>query len=91
MADKNQWILDEFKLEFDAFGPNKGSYSGSVRFRNGHFESFTLKLDTEMSSKFLALIRGEMRRKLGELSDKLVIGVDACIKNGGYIKPERKE
>lgn len=80
MEDKKEFKLQTFELGFK-YGYKSDNtvdrYEGLVRFSNDERESFTLKLDDDLSFKILEIIN----QKLAENTETLVNNIKSAIKN----------
>ena len=84
MENKENFKLKDFRLEeryiYSIGGGSPGYYEyvGCIEYKNGNSESFTLKLDPELSLKVLDIIKD----KLAENSKQLVKNIQETIDNG---------
>lgn len=85
MTRPDDWHLDEIKLEFQAYGPNKGSYTGSVRFQNGDHESFKFNIRPDMAQRYIDLIADDVVKGAESLGSRLVesLGLSGHIREDG--------
>lgn len=83
MENKENFELKDFRLEkryIYSIGGSPGHYEyvGYIKYENDNDESFTLKLDPELSLKVLDIIKD----KLAENSKQLVKNIQETIDNG---------
>lgn len=83
MENKENFKLKDFRLSKEYIYSSGGSpgyyeYVGCIEYKNGNSESFTLKLDPELSLKVLDIIKD----KLAENSKQLVKNIQETIDNG---------
>lgn len=80
--EDNDWKLKELKIEFKPgyeFQKTKDRYEGKITFRNDQFESFTVKISSEMTKPYLDLIAEEVVKSAGALHNRLK---DSLIRTG---------
>lgn len=76
MSDTNKlpeedWGLNTLELKVGKFGTEKGKVTGKISFINGAAESFYLNLTSEVSNKFLDLIREEVIETTNLLGERI--------------------
>lgn len=69
---RDDWKLDEIKLELETYGENKGKYVGSVRFTNGEHESFKFNIRPEMAEPYINLIAADVVKGAESLGERLI-------------------
>lgn len=82
MENKENFELKDFELRkqytYSPGSPGYYEYVGYIEYGNDNKESFTLKLDPELSFKILDIIKD----KLAENSKQLVKNIQEIIDNG---------
>lgn len=68
-AEKDVWILDEMKIEKKIASDQ---YTGHVRFRNGHWESFQFRIHPDKVKLYIELVGDDLVRSAGRLSEDLI-------------------
>lgn len=76
-----EFQLRDLKIEFNTYGPDKGKYSGTVRFANGLSESFTFRVRPEMAHDYIKLIASDLITSAGKLGDDLITSIGKTIGN----------
>jgi len=69
---KEDWRLYKIELSLGTFGKDKGKYTGTVRFGNGEFESFSFKIRQDMAGKYIALISEDLVKGADNLANSLM-------------------
>ena len=75
MSKRDDWKLKKIELEFNGYGEDKGKYTGSVKFQNGEYESFTFMIRPEMAQSYIDLIASDVVRGASNLADRLLISL----------------
>lgn len=83
MENKENFKLKDFRLEeryIYSIGGSPGYYEyvGYIEYKNNNHESFTLKLDPELSLKILDIIKD----KLAENTKQLIKNIQETIDDG---------
>jgi hypothetical protein len=72
---KDDWQLKKLELEFNRFGEDRGKYTGSIRFQNGDYESFSFKIRPDMAQDYIDLISADIVKGAKSLGDRLLISL----------------
>ena len=75
MSERDDWKLRKIELEFNAYGKNKGQYTGSIRFQNGDFESFQFKIRPDMAQAYIDIIADDIVRGAESLGERLLVSL----------------
>jgi len=70
--NKDEWVLDNIELKFEKFGEDKGKYKGKITFQNGHWESFTFMIKSDMAQRYIEVISEDVVKSASQLSEKLI-------------------
>ena len=68
----DDWKLKHIELEFQAYGDDKGKYTGKVRFQNGDYESFEFKIHPDMAEAYIDLIAADVVKAAEGLGERLI-------------------
>lgn len=72
MESKEKYKLDSIRLELNKYGENKGSYTGMIKFENGHNESFCFMIRPDMADDFIKLIASDISLASERLTNDLI-------------------
>lgn len=76
MSDKQtklpKWRLEKIEIEYNTYGPDKGKYSGKVKFTNTNWETFTFNISEEMANAYLKMIAQGVVNNAEQLSKSLI-------------------
>lgn len=56
LDDRNEFKLKSFTIELKEFGEHNGKYLSSIKFGNGHYESFTVNIPSNVAGDIVQLI-----------------------------------
>lgn len=79
MTRPDDWHLNEIKIEFNAYGPDEGTYTGNVHFMNGDRESFRFKIRSDMAQRYIDLIADDVVKGAESLGSRLIESL--CLTN----------
>lgn len=65
------WVLESIRIDFIAYGEDKGKYKGSIQFSNKEGDVFTFRLNPTLANAYLELIKDTVVLSANELADKL--------------------
>jgi len=79
--NKDDWVLDDIKIEFNTYGADKGKYTGKVSFRNGHHESFSFRVRPNMAHDYIKLIASDVVLAASTLGESLIKSIGKTVGN----------
>ena len=85
---KDDWKLDSIKLDFMAYGENKGKYEGKISFSNGQFEYFTFKINPDMAERYIHLMSKDIVTSANALGERLIESLGLAKEEFKISKPE---
>jgi hypothetical protein len=72
---RENWRLDKLSIEFQRYGEDKGKYTGSIRFQNGEFESFSFNVRPDMAQPYIDLIAEDIVKAASNLGERLLLSL----------------